>query len=106
MEIPDRPEQPQNVAAVEVNSRNITLVWVEPHDNNAPIQGYRVMYQRPSFLGGTDEIVNASIEMEVITGLHPGVTYNFTVVAFNDIGDSDPSEVLPVPTLEEGSYVV
>ena len=59
------------------------------------------MYQRLSFLGGTDETVNTSIEMAVITGLHPGVTYNFTVVAFNDIGDSDPSEVLSVPTLEE-----
>ena len=32
------------------------------------------------------------MEMFLIAGLHPGVTYNFSVVAFNDIGDSDPVE--------------
>ena len=38
-----------------------------------------------------------------IIGLHPGTTYNFTVVAFNDIGDSLPSDVAAVRTLDEGT---
>ena len=37
---PDRPETPQELMAVNLTSRNFTLTWVEPHDNNAPIQGY------------------------------------------------------------------
>ncbi len=103
----DTPEQPQNVGATETNSRNLTLAWVEPHDNNAPIEGYRVTYSDPPFLpGGGVEVEVVLIEMAVITGLRPGVTYNFTVVAFNEIGDSDPSVVTMVTTLEEGTCVI
>ena len=86
-----------------VTSRNLTLTWVEPHDNNAPISGYRVSYTEPDFLGGGNVTVNVtgSIEEAFIGGLHPGVTYSFTVVAFNDIGDSIPSDMLNEITLEE-----
>ena len=90
---PDRPQQPQNVGSVNTTSRSISLVWEEPHDNNAPIMGYRVMYQEPTFLRGGVQVVNSTVEMAEITGLHPGVTYNFTVVAFNEIGDSTPSSI-------------
>ena len=102
---PDRPQQPQNVRSVNVTSRSISLEWTEPHDNNAPIMGYRVMYQQPTFLGGSVQVVNSTVEMADITGLHPGVTYNFTVVAFNEIGDSTPSNTAPVRTLEEGTFI-
>ena len=44
---PDRPEIPLNLMAVDLTSRNFTLTWVEPHDNNAPIEGY--MYVTNSF---------------------------------------------------------
>ena len=102
---PDRPQQPQNVGSVNTTSRSISLVWEEPHDNNAPIMGYRVMYQQPTFLGGGEQFVNSTVEMAEITDLHPGVTYDFTIVAFNEIGDSTPSSITPVTTSEEGSYI-
>ena len=60
------------------------------------------MYTQPGFLGSTNEVVTVTIEMATITELHPGVTYMFTVVAFNNIGDSDPSDETAVTTLEEG----
>jgi len=80
-------------------------VWVEPHDNNAPIMGYRVMYRNPEFVDPNRElqVINTTIEMAIITGLHPGVTYNFTIVAFNDIGASTPSITAPITTLDEGT---
>ena len=102
---PDRPQQPQNVRSVNITSRNISLEWTEPHDNNAPIMGYRVMYQQPAFLGSDMQIVNSTVEMADITALHPGVTYNFTVVAFNEIGNSTPSNTASIRTLEEGMLV-
>ena len=102
---PARPQQPRNVGSVNTTSRSISLNWTEPHDNNAPIMGYRVIYQQPTFLGGGVQVVSSTIEMAEITGLHPGVTYDFTVVAFNEIGDSTPSSISPVTTLEEGSYI-
>ena len=65
------------------------------------------MYQQPAFLDTSDgvQVVNSTVEMAEITGLHPGVTYNFTVVAFNEIGDSAPSDIVSVSTVEEGMLV-
>ena len=102
---PDRPQQPQNVRSVNTTSHSISLEWTEPHDNNAPIMGYGVMYQQPAFLDGSVQVVNSTVEMADITGLHPGVTYNFTVVAFNEIGDSTPSNIASIGTLEEGTFI-
>ena len=101
--LPATPERPRNVEGVNVTSRSIILQWVEPHDSNAPILGYRVMYQR--FPTGTQEVLDADDTRLEITGLHPGVTYSFTVVAFNEIGDSPASEVGQVRTLDEGKEV-
>ena len=96
------PEQPQNVTAVVVTTTRVLLEWVEPHDSNSPILGYRVSYTRPLFLNGLEVTVNSSVEMVNITGLHPGVTYTFSVIAFNEIGDSTPSDGLMVTTVETG----
>ena len=99
----DIPARPYNVTGVNVASQSLTLQWVEPHDNNAPILGYRVMYTEPDFLNSNVVVVNATEESVEISGLHPGVTYNFTVVAFNDIGNSVPSVVGQVRTSDEGN---
>ncbi len=40
--------------------------------------------------------------MSFIGGLHPGVEYNFSVVAYNEIGVSEPSVVTGLATLDEG----
>ena len=64
------------------------------------------MYQEPTFLGGGVQVVNSTVEMADITGLQPGVTYNFTVVAFNEIGDSLPSEIVSIRTLEKGNCIM
>ena len=89
-----------------LNSTAIQLTWDEPHDNNAPIQGYRVEYTRPEFLNGSDVELNVTSVMAVVTGLHPGVTYNFTVFAFNEIGDSRESAVAMVATDDEGMIII
>ena len=111
MLVADTPEQPENLTALNITSRSLVLRWVEPHHNNAPVTGYRVMYDRPDFLVGSgsgsgDGMVvltstNETLTLEV-TDLHPGVEYVFTVVAVNDIGDSQPSEPEVATTLEEG----
>ena len=47
-------------------------------------------------------VVNTNITIANITELYPGVTYNFTVTAFNEVGNSSLSAVFPSRTLEEG----
>ena len=102
---PATPEIPQDVEGVNVTSRNLTLQWVEPHDNNAPILGYRVMYTLPIFQSSRPVVLEANVTTVDVVDLRPGISYNFTVVAFNVIGDSGPSIVAQVRTLDEGGCI-
>ena len=104
--ISDVPERVENVFAVLIQSRSIELSWIEPHDNNAPIEGYTVSYTQPIFAGG-ETIVNSTVDVIIaLNGLYPGVTYNFTVIAYNVIGNSIPSEVTEIITIEEGNLTL
>jgi len=92
-----------------VNSRDVTINWTEPHDNNAPITGYNISYQNPDCLvnaGGAERnvTVNSGVEQVLVTNLHPGENYSFTIIAYNDICPSQPSEPVSVRTMEEGMY--
>ena len=85
-----------------MGSREVNLTWVEPHNNNAPITGYQVMYMEPEFVTGERRrVLNTSVEMATITGLFPGVHYMFSVKAINNIGASEPSTPLAVKTEDE-----
>ena len=105
-----------------VTSHNLTLTWVEPHYNNAPISGYRVSYVQPTFLGGGTVVLNVSADTSVSSGssqdvanlflvqkfiddLHPGAMYSFTVTAFNIIGDSEPSVPFTQIMVDEGNVL-
>ena len=91
-----------NVGGVNITSRTLVLQWEEPHDSNAPILGYRVRYREPLFQGGRQVELMSSETSLLVGNLLPGITYNFTVVAFNMIGASPPSDLTPVRTQDEG----
>ena len=91
---------------VDISSRGLTLTWVEPHDNNAPISRYEVTFmQTQCDTEERDGEVSSTVEMTTITGLYPGVNYTFTVTAVNEIGPSLPSAPLTVTTEEEGKLL-
>ena len=98
------PERPHSVRA-SITNESISLIWVEPHHNNAPVLGYQVTFHTPLFLRGDWILINTTVEMTIISGLHPGVVYNFTIVAFNEIGASRPSQVAMIATLDEGRTI-
>lgn len=101
MLISDRPGKPVIERAVNITSSSLVLIWLEPHHNNAPILGFHVMYNEKG--NNTIVLLLESVDkMLHIPELLPGVTYQFTVVAFNDIGESDLSDAYNVTTLEEG----
>lgn len=79
---PDAPPRP-NVDAV--GDAQVTLTWAPPSANGAPITGYLVQ--------STDGSVSfpCSSTTCTVTGLVNNTTYNFQVVAQNEVGDSDPS---------------
>ena len=100
----DNPEYPQNLTALEIQSRSLILTWTEPRNNNAPIQGYFVSYMQPSFAGGEEIVQRVSNNLAYVFELLPGVTYNFSVIAYNDIGNSTESESISIMMLEEGMF--
>ena len=102
----DIPEQPQSLMAQNVTSRNLTLTWVEPNNNNAPITSYRVHYTQPAFLGGKNVFIVTDSKRVLISSLHPGESYNFTVVAVNDIGVSEISKPWTQQMKEERKLLV
>ena len=67
--------------------------------------GYTVMYTDPIFLGGEVRVVNSTEETVVVSGLHPGVEYIFTVVAINEEGPSKASDEEIATTEEEGNDI-
>ena len=100
------PEIPINLTFNDLTSCSLKLSWVEPHDNNAPVLNYFVVYTDPNFLGAA--VVTLSVngpdppEELFIDNLHPGVTYSFTVFGNNEEGNGSSSQPLSVRTLEEG----
>ncbi|XP_023218239.1 neogenin-like isoform X2 [Centruroides sculpturatus] len=97
----DAPSQPQDVSAVIVSTRFVTLSWREPAKANN-IFAYSVYYREE---GSTRErVVNTSksrLEEVSIQGLKPSTSYFFRVVAYNQHGAGKSSEEIMVETQDE-----
>ena len=78
-----KPDRISTPGVVDVGDRTAVLKWSTPNANGAPITGYTVAS------GGYRHTCAAS--PCTLTGLTNNVTYRFTVVAHNAVGDSDPS---------------
>lgn len=79
-----RPETPAKPTVEEVRSKTVVLTWDPPVNNGAEITGYTVK----SANGYSKACATTTCTLD---GLTNNVTYNFTVVATNEVGDSDPS---------------
>ena len=106
----DCPDPPNNLQIFNVNSRNLTINWTKPHDNNDPITDYFVQYLNPVCLVDANilplnMIANSTEEQVVISDLHPGEDFTFSVIAVNNICPSQFSLPSSVRTMEEGTYV-
>jgi hypothetical protein len=80
------PFAPTGVAAVAGNG-SADVSWAAPGDNGSPITSYSVVVSP----GGRRVPVNGGATSTPVGGLMNGQTYSFTVVATNEVGDSEPS---------------
>lgn len=82
------------VAAVAVSSQAATvrLAW----DANPPAEmvlGYKLYYQ--SAAAGASNVVNVgNVTNTAVTNIQAGVSYTYHLTAYNDAGESDPSDSL------------
>ena len=102
---PTAPGMPMNVSAL-AGDASAWVSWTIPiDDGGSPITGYTVT----SSPGGREASVGAAETSATVSGLTNGVTYTFTVVATNAVGDSLPSEpsnpVTPEATVVSGEVL-
>lgn len=100
--VPRTPAAPTDLTAHAVSATRIDLSWT---DNSGDEQGFRIERS----LNGSDFVEIATVDPNVNTfsdtGLSPSTTYFYRVLAFNNFGNSEPSNIAadttapsPVPT--------
>ena len=93
-----RPAAPSHLVATVVNERKINLSWT---DNSNGETGFRV--ERKTGTGGWSNLVTlaANVTSYSDTSVVETTTYTYRVFAFNDSGDSTPSneETVTTPAL-------
>jgi len=94
-----RPSPPAHLGYTTGDGR-ITLIWTRPPDDGGQLRGYHVM--RGTVLGSIDQRI-ATVEndtMECVDdAVDIGAHYYYDVIAFNDYGNSTPSDVLEATPL-------
>ncbi|HVB51756.1 MAG TPA: fibronectin type III domain-containing protein [Acidimicrobiales bacterium] len=89
------------LSAVAGAGNSVTVTWSAPaSDGGVPILGY-LIYAGPNSTGLSNTPVNVSLVSGLtytVTGLSPGTTYDFVVVADNGAGFSDASAVVSATT--------
>ncbi|KAK7102376.1 neuroglian-like isoform X2 [Littorina saxatilis] len=94
----DKPDAPSNVRIDTCRGRTAIVVWTPGSYNNAPVQYFLVQYNTTfnpdtwTFAERVDSIYSTAN-----ISLSPWVNYTFRVIAYNKIGESDPS--FPTPTV-------
>jgi len=89
--VPSKPGAPGNVGALAVDSA-ASVFWDYPNDNLSPITDYIVL----PYIGATPQApidTGGTATSFLVTGLTNGVTYTFSVMAVNALGQSSWSAI-------------
>lgn len=95
--IPLAPAAPTNLVATAINSTRIDLVW---QDNSGDEIGFRINRSLDGFNFTEIASVGASVTSFSDNNLSPGTTLFYQVLAFNNFGNSGPSNVAAATTPE------
>ena len=107
------PSAPTNVIATPLDGNgDVKVSWIEPVDNGgSPITSYTIR-RSPVGVGITKTVGNST--NATVTGLDKDISYTFTVVAANEVGNSAesvaspsaPTNVIATPLDGNGNVVV
>jgi Down syndrome cell adhesion molecule-like protein 1 len=104
MIIQENPEMPYGMKVLDKSGRTIQLSWNKPYDGNSPLKRYIIEFKRSRGTWDSDidrVIVPGDTTEAQVQKLAPATTYNIRIVAENDIGVSDSSDVVTIITAEE-----
>ena len=97
------PAAPTNLTATDVTTDSVTLAWDDPGDD--AITGYKILSRilDPQYsLGVLVNDTGSSDNSYTVSGLEPGTTYAFRIIALSDHGESEISYFVNVYTLPDG----
>uniref|UniRef100_A0A182WFX7 Down syndrome cell adhesion molecule n=1 Tax=Anopheles minimus TaxID=112268 RepID=A0A182WFX7_9DIPT len=104
MIIQEPPEMPYALKVLDKSGRTVQLSWAKPYDGNSLLKRYIIEFKRSrgSWENDIDRVIVPGDTNEAqVQQLSPATTYNIRIVAENDIGVSDPSDVVTIITAEE-----
>ncbi|XP_049806704.1 Down syndrome cell adhesion molecule homolog [Schistocerca nitens] len=102
--VQEPPEPPINVHVNNFTSRSVKLSWEEPYNGNSAITSYIIQYKNVSVPWSLDVPhieVDRLQQVASLSDLMPAHVYHIRVLAVNDIGSSNYSNILTVTTMEE-----
>lgn len=104
MIIQEVPEMPYALKVLDKSGRSVQLSWAKPYDGNSPLIRYIIEFKRSQLSWEKDidrVIVPGHTNEAQVQKLSPATTYNIRIIAENDIGVSDSSDVVTIITAEE-----
>ncbi|MQY58748.1 MAG: hypothetical protein GH144_03960 [Clostridia bacterium] len=96
---PPTPYPPSDLAGVAVSSSEINLTW---KDNSADETGFYI-YRKTTDNYSKVGVMEANATSHTDTGLSPQTTYSYKVTAYNEGGESDPSNEVTITTPGEAT---
>jgi len=88
--IPRSPAAPSNLAATAVSPTQIDLTW---QDNSGDEQGFRIERSLDAFTFGEIATVATNVTSFSDNTVSPDTLYFYRVLAFNNFGNSEPSNI-------------
>ncbi|XP_053683718.1 cell adhesion molecule Dscam2 [Sabethes cyaneus] len=104
MIIQEAPEMPYALKVLDKSGRTVQLSWAKPYSGNSPLKRYIIEFKRSrgTWENDVDRVIVPGHTNEAqVQKLSPATTYNIRIVAENEIGVSDSSEVVTIITAEE-----
>ena len=100
----DFPISPSNLVATAISTSQIDLEW---QDNSTNENNFIVQYRfgTEGFFDAVDTL-DANVTTYSHTNLPANTTYYYRVVSINEIGPSNPSNLVSATTLREGPEIV
>ncbi|XP_064595394.1 nephrin-like isoform X2 [Liolophura sinensis] len=84
-----KPDPPYNIRFVNATHNSVTIAWTRGFDGGLP-QTFRVRYKPTGDEGYTYvDVKPNNITVYTVTGLKLGTHYELTLLAFNDLGESE-----------------
>jgi hypothetical protein len=98
------PGQVTDVTASPTSGTSVTVNW-SPPITGGPTASYTVQYRQTGSTSWSTAVAGATVGTQLVSGLSPGVSYDFAVTAGNAAGSGPLSTVVSVTTSTQAGAV-